>query len=35
MRVDASQLQYGNMPFIDLIAIAYNVKLDQIRGRVG
>ena len=32
MRVDASQLQYGNMPFIDLIAIAYNVKLDQISG---
>ena len=32
VRFGVSQLQYGNMPFIDLIAMAYNVKLDQISG---
>ena len=30
--VDASQVKYNNLPLIDLIAIAYNVKLDQISG---
>jgi uncharacterized protein (TIGR03435 family) len=30
--VDASQVKYNNLPLIDLIAIAYNVKLSQISG---
>jgi uncharacterized protein (TIGR03435 family) len=30
--VDASHVKYSNLPLIDLIAIAYNVKLSQISG---